>query len=174
MYVIIHDRVFWIYFIVTLFFIILGMGYILTSNDSQMIVISILWLLSNVALMIVVYHASINWGPVDPNNNTQICVVDPNSGCFEPDNRVWLFINIIFIALLILSVLWAGELRNDEGSPLRTMSGILILLGGLLLCELANGYKFVSNIYTNLYEFWLAVAYILIWFGLTLYIVITT
>jgi hypothetical protein len=172
MYTIINDRIFWIYFIVTLFFIILGMGAILTSNDPYMIIISILWLLSNVALMILVYHASVRWGPSDPNDiTTQICVVDANSRCFDPDNRVWLFVNILFIALLIVSLLWAGELGNKDAGPLRTMSGILILLGGLLFCGLASGREFMYNIYIT--PFWVSVGYLLIWFGLTLYVVIT-
>lgn len=164
MYVVIHDRVFWIYFIVTFFFIIIGVGSILSSTDPNLILISILWLLSNVALMILTYHASIKWGPVDPNNNSQICFVDNNSGCFDTGNRVWLFINLLFITLLIISTIWAGELRNQDGGPLKTTSGILILLGGLLLCRLNN------HIYSI--PFWVAIAYLIIWFGLTLYVII--
>lgn len=178
MYVIIHDRVFWIYFIVTLFFIIIGVGAILGSDDSNMIIIAILWLLTNVALMILVYHASVNWGPVDPDGNMQVCVVDSNSGCFESNNRVWLFVNILFIVLLIISTLWAGELGNKDAGPLRTMSGILILLGGLILCGLASGLISVAltqkSFYNiNIVPFWVAVGYLLIWFGLTLYVVIS-
>lgn len=179
MYVIIHDRVFWIYFIVTFFFIIIGVGSILTSDDPNLIVISILWLLSNVALMIIVYHASIKWGPIDPEDNSQICVVDSNSGCFDAGNRVWLFINVLFIVLLIISILWAGELRNQDGGPLRTMSGIVILLGGLILAALASSRldtEYFNTFSTNIYNmpFWIAVAYLIIWFGLTLYVVIST
>lgn len=179
MYFIIHDRVFWIYFIVTFFFIIIGVGSILASNDPNVIIISILWLLSNVSLMIIVYHASIKWGPIDPENNSQICFVDSNAGCFDTGNRIWLFINVLFIALLILSILWAGELRNQDGGPLRTMSGILILLGGLILSALASGRLnteyfdiFSANIYNI--PFWIAVSYLIIWFGLTLYVVISS
>lgn len=167
---IIHDRIFWIYFIITLFFIILGMGYILMSNDPYMIIIAIAWLLSNIALVIVVYHASVNWGPVNATNNSQICVIDPDSGCFEPNNRIWLFINIIFVILLIFSVLWAGELRNEEGSPLKDISGILILLGGLILSGLVSGYRYWYNLY--IVPFWISIAYLLIWLGLTLYVII--
>lgn len=167
MYTIIHDRIFWIYFIVTLFFTIIGVGSILGSNDPHIIIISILWLLSNVALLILIYHASINWGPVDPNNkNLQICFVDNNSKCFDANNRVWLFVNILFIVLIIISTLWAGELRNTNGGPLRGMSGVFILLGGLILCRLASG----PHIY--IIPFWVAIGYLLIWFGLTLYVVI--
>lgn len=169
---IVHDRIFWIYFIVTLFFIIIGVGCILSSNNEYMIVIAILWLLSNVALMILVYHASINWAPIDPESNMQICVADVNSGCFDANNRVWLLVNILFIFLLIIATLWAGELNNQDSGPLRTMSGILILLGGLVLCTLANGKSFTQNVYIT--PFWVAIVYLMIWFGLTLYVVLTT
>ena len=189
MYAIIHDRIFWIYFIVTFFFIIIGVGAIITSGDPYLVIISILWLLSNVTLMILVYHASVRWGPVDPDD-IQICVVDSNARCFDADNRVWLFVNVIFIVLLIISTLWAGELGNPDGGPLRTLSGVLILLGGLMLCAFATS-KFNSNKsfipfgesfsllgreFTNaMYSipFWVAVGYLLIWFGLTLYVVLS-
>ena len=147
------------------------MGAILSSNDPYMIIISILWLLSNVALMIIVYHASVRWGPVD-RNDVQLCVVDSDSGCFNENNRVWLFINVLFIVLLIIATLWAGELGNADAGPLRTVSGILILLGGLLLCALAGGNLFMYNIY--IVPFWMSVGYLLIWFGLTVYAIITT
>lgn len=166
MHIIMNDRIFWIYFIITLFFIIIGMVAILTSDDPYLIIISILWFLSNIALMILVYHASINCGPRNPINNEQICVADINSRCFDENNRMWLFVNLLFIVLLIFSVLWAGELRNTDESPLRTISGILIILGGLILCGLAN------NFTHYMYIFWVTISYLLIWFGLTLYVVI--
>ncbi len=160
-----NDRIFWIYFIITLFFIIIGMSAILTSDNPYLIIISILWFLSNVALMILIYHLSIDWGPKNSTNNEQICVADINSPCFNRNNRTWLLINILFIVILIFSVLWAGELRNNDDSPLRTISGILILLGGLILCGLT-----IENVY--MFPFLVAISYLLIWFGLTLYVTI--
>ena len=131
-----------------------------------MITIAILWLLSNILLMILIYHTSLKWSPNDCDQ--QICVIDTNSQCFDVDNRVWLFVNILFIVLLIVSTLWAGELGNVDGGPIRTMSGVLILLGGLVLAELAiDHYDFISL------QFWMAVGYLIIWFGLTLYIIIS-
>ena len=169
----IHDRIFWIYFIVTLFFVIIGLGSIITSNpviDNLyiMLIIALLWLLGNVSLMIIVYHASITWSPTD-DNDSLICVVDSNSQCFESNNRIWLFINILFISLLIISSLWAGELYNNDAGPLRTMSGILILLGGLILSVIVIDSRI--NSYMN--PFWISVIYLIIWFSLTLYVVIT-
>ena len=184
---IIYDRVFWIYFIVTLFFIIVGISSIISSSEPYMLVISILWLLSNVTLMIIIYHASITWAPINPyDENSVVCVVDMNSGCFDVSNRVWLFINVLFIILLILAILWAGELGNTDAGPLRTMSGVLILLGGLILSALCLG-QTVSPLgydvrsrsqwanYKPRYNipFWVSVAYLVIWFGLTLYVILT-
>lgn len=171
MYDVIHDRVFWIYFVVTFFFIVIGISSIVVSNNSALIAISIFWLLSSIALMIIVYQASIRWGPKDPfSEYSQICIIDTNSGCFDAGNRVWLFINLLFLALLIISVLWAAELGNSEAGPLRSMSGVLILLGGLLMARLA----ITGNIYFDVctIHFWIAVSYILIWFGLTLYVIL--
>jgi len=166
-YTILNDRIFWIYFIVTLFFVIIGLNFILSSTNSYMLIIGVIWLLTNVALMIMVYHASTIWGPTDENNvPTTICFVDYNSHCVEAGNNVCLFINIVFILLLIFSVLWAGELSNTENSPLRTMSGVLILLGGLLLCNLVKTKNLII-------PFWYGIAYLIMWFGLTLYVVIT-
>jgi hypothetical protein len=118
--------------------------------------------------MIIVYHASATWGPTNPDDeNSLVCVVDPNSHCFDANNRIWLFINILFIILLIISTLWAGELGNIDAGPLRAMSGILILLGGLVLCGLAY-----IRLYNYVTPFWVSVIYLLIWVGLTLYIVL--
>jgi hypothetical protein len=163
MYSIINDRIFWIYLIVTLFFLIIGVGSILMSNDPNFIILSVMWLLGNIALMIIVYHTSIKWGPPD----SQICFIDDNSGCFDSGNRVWLFVNFLFIALLIISILWAGELGNS--GSLNNMSGILILLGGLMLFQLLN-HKSKTN-YLNI-SFWICIFYLVIWFGLTLYSII--
>jgi len=172
----IHDRIFWIYFIITLFFVIIGMSSIIISMNQYMLIISVFWLLANVMLMIIIYHLSIKWGPTDPDNkDSLICVIDSNSGCFDISNRIWLFINILFIILLILSILWAGELNNPDNGPLRTMSGVLILLGGLILFSLST-YKIENNsIISKVPRFplWLSVGYLIIWFVLTLYVVIT-
>ena len=161
---IIQDRIFWIYFMVTLFFIIVGVGSIIASPDPNMLIISLIWLVSNVALMIIVYHESLTWGPTD-DQDSLICVVDSNSPCFEPNNRVWLLINVLFIALLIISLLWAGELSNPDAGPLKTMSGVLIILGGLVLCRIST-VRSVSYII----PFWVSLGYLAIWFGLTLYV----
>ena len=78
-----------------------------------------------------------------------------------------IFIDAIYLSLLVVSTLWAAELGNLDGGPLRTISGIFILLGGLLLFGLAtNNY----DMYTLSY--WVALAYIIIWVSLTLYVAI--
>jgi hypothetical protein len=168
MYDLLYDRIFWIYFIVALFFTILGIGYIITALDSYMLIIAILWLLSIVLLLIIIYHGSIYWSPGPPDD--PICVIDRNSQCFQPDNRTWLIINLLFVLLLILSTLWAAELSNPDAGPIRTLSGVLILLGGLILCSLSTDHTYL----TADIPFWSAVAYLFIWFGLTMYVTLTS
>lgn len=162
MYTIIYDRIFWIYFIVTFFFIIIGMTFILSSTVSYMIPISILWLLSNVFLMIIFYHASIRWQP----GSYDICVLDSNSECFNPSNRIWLFVHFLFILLLIFAVLWAGELGNTNASLIKSLSGIFILLGGLLLFKFSSVSQFTLPFYISIF-------YLLIWFILSFYVTVT-
>lgn len=157
----VEDRVFWIYFIIALFFIIIGIGIITTSDDPQVIIICILWVISIILLLMITYNLSINLGPTDT------CVVDSNSRCFEPNNRVWLFVNIIFVILLVLSLLWAGELKNSEGSPLKTTSGILIILGGILLCYLSTDRNLL-----NIHITFASVAFVIIWLILSLYVIV--
>lgn len=166
MYAIIEDRAFWIYFVVTLFFTIIGVTIIAASDDYYLILIVLAWMFSNVLLMILAYHASIKWGPICNNKYYQICFLDNNNHCFDPSYRTWFFINILFVLLLIVGVLWAGELINSDGSPLLTMSGVLMILGGLVLCNLVreNENKMLSPIA-------IAIIYLVIWFGLTFYVV---
>lgn len=167
MYDLLYDRIFWIYFIVALFFTILGIGYIITTLDSYMLIIAILWLLSIVLLLIIVYHGSIYWSPGAPDSPT--CVIDRNSRCFEPSNRTWLIINLLFVVLLILSTLWAAELSDPDAGTMRALSGILILIGGLTLCGLSTNHSYLEATI----PFWSSVAYLFIWFGLTMYIVLS-
>ena len=124
---IIYDRVFWIYFIIALFFVIVGMSLIMSSNDPYLIYVSVIWLIANVALIILAYQTSIVWGPKNSNNGELVCFVDKDSRCFDSKNRVWLFVNLIFIVILILQVLWASELYN-VGNYGRTLIGVFILI----------------------------------------------
>ena len=165
MYSLLQDRIFWIYFIIALFFVILGIGFIISSNDPHMLLIAILWLLSAVLLLIIVYHGSIYWAPGNIDN--LICVADNDSPCFEPSNRTWLIINLLFVVLFIIGTIWAAEFTNLNESSI--FSGVFILLGGLLLCALSTDYNYM----TAEIPFWSAVAYLLIWFGLIMYVVLS-
>lgn len=169
---VIDDRVFWIYFIVTLFFIILGLSMILSSGDPHAIILSVVWLISMVVLMVIVYDASRKWDPNRDDGSNQVCLLDSQSWCVTPSNKMWFVVNILFVLLLILSTVWAAELHNTESSPTGTISGVVILLGGLLLCGLtagANGSALHINS-TLTVPFWVAIVYLLLWLGLTLYI----
>lgn len=164
------DRVFWIYFIITLFFVIIGISSILSSANAYLVFISLVWLITNVCLMVLVYITSINWWK---NENSQVCppvtsITDPSSGCFKENNRIWLYINILFFLLLLASTIWASEINNTSDSLVKPICGILILLGGLLLANLTNFY-----VDTIIQPFWLAVTYLLLWTGLNIFIALT-
>jgi hypothetical protein len=160
--IILSDRIFWIYFIITIFVIIIGVTFIVTSSNlsnANLLILICLWIITNICLMIMIYLSSYRLGP------SGICVIDPDSNCFSYDNRIWLFVNIIYVLLLIISILWGCELNNTDPGPLRDMSGILILLGGILLIGLS-----IDRIYSVL--FWISFLYLLIWYILTLYTVL--
>ncbi len=161
-YAVFTDRIFWIYFIVACFFIIIGVSLIVASNDPHYILLTVLWVISIIALMIVVYYASI-----DCCYNKNLCFVDADVSCLQPNNYMWIFVNILFLALLILSCLWAGELNNADSGSLRYMSGILILIGGLILT--CHG---LTPSPSNIIPFLIAIGYIILWFGMTLYVVL--
>ena len=165
----INDRFFWIYFIVTLFFLIVGIFSLLSKVSIWII---LLWFLSNIALMIIVYHTSSWCAPID-NSGDLVCVIDNGSRCFDSQNRIWLLVNILFVMLLIMSVIWAS---SDDGSVI----GIIMLFLGLILLSLITKrieqkYSATGNIqsfYNYHVPFWMYVFYITIWTILTLYTII--
>lgn len=155
----VNDRIFWIYFIIVLAFIVIGVSSIITSTNSYVFAIVILWTLTNIALLIIVYHASI---------------ISVKADCCNSNNWSWLLINALFIIMLVISTLWASELNNPDSSTLRSMSGILLILGGLLLYAIIQSQienKYVDIIkYGSMISLWACVIYLLIWFCLTMYV----
>lgn len=159
---IIQDRIFWIYLIITLFFTIIGITFISHSNR-DIVIISILYLIANTSLLFIIYYAS------NHLQSDNVCIIDKNSDCFNPNNRIWLFINLIYIIILILSILWACELNNDNN--VKSISGILILIGALLICGLGIIRKYRDN-NILLSPFWYSIIYLSIWFVLTIYVLV--
>ena len=143
MYSIVDDRILWIYVIITLFFIIIGIGLIVSSNDANLISINILWLIAMLALMINAYY-----------------IYSENDSYFK------FFVVIIFISLLIISVLWTGELWNKNDNQLLIIFTILILLGGIILFNLRIEHNEINTI-----SYWSSLIFITIWLCLILYII---
>lgn len=141
MYNIVDDRIFWIYVIITLFFIIIGVGLIISSNDPNLIAINILWLISMLALMVSAYYIY--------NDN---------------DNYFKIFIIIIFISLLVISVLWTGELWNKNDNQLLIIFSVLILLGGFILFNLRTESDDINTV-----SYWSLLVFITIWLVLILF-----
>lgn len=151
MYTLLTDRIFWIYFIIVIFFIIIGVGLIISSTSNvNVIAISITYLISILILLIIVYYAYLL-----------------NSGNEQCNDYVGVFINVIFIVILVICTLWAGEVGNLEGGPLRSLSGVLIILGGIILFSLSN-----KNYDIYSFAYWATIIFIVIWFSLTLYVTI--
>jgi len=166
---IIHDRIFWIYLIITLFFIIIGVTSLIVSNDPYILSIIILWILSNIALLITIYHASLNWYPeklLYCKSDSQICET-----CFSGNKLIWILINVIFLVLLILAILCAGQFSDANPTILKSVSGIFILIGGLSLITIASHCK-ISGFSCFIIPFWSCVSYLIIWWGLTIYTII--
>ena len=160
------DRVFWIYFIVCLFIIIIGLIFIVRYDNSYYPALAVFWTLAMICLTLLVYYAASEWSPY---SDGQICVIDNKSDCFDSRNRMWLFVNLLFVIVLIFSILWAAELNNIDNSPLCAISGIIVLMIGLLLVKLAVG----RNDTYNVNGFWIGVLYLILWLGLTIYVVIS-
>ena len=140
---VINDRIFWIYVIITLFFIIIGVGLIISSNDANLISINILWLISMLALMISAYYI--------------YC---------DNENYFKIFVIIIFISLLVISVLWTGELWNKNDNQLLLIFSILIIIGGFILFVLKPQSDDINTI-----SYWSSLIYVTIWLCLILYII---
>lgn len=164
MYTIFNDRIFWIYLIITLSFIIIGFHYFLMNTIYY---ISIVWLLTMIFLMVVVYHISIMLAPVDTNSGIPVCVVDNNVDCLSKSNRLWVVINAVYFLLLILSVSWVYEFTNSFTHNTKPIFGIIIILLGIFLCKISY------NIYQNKYTvtFWAAFLFTFFWFCMTLYFI---
>lgn len=163
----IEDRIFWIYFIVTIFFIIVGTFSLIQTSSPWIIV---LWFLSNLALMIIVYHTTAWCAPMDTAGD-YVCVIDEDSCCFDPNNRIWLLINILFIILLVTSVVWAGAKENNVIGIIMLFLGLIFLI--LITKRIDEKYEH-SKVFTKCHiPFWMYVFYITIWTILTLNTIIT-
>ena len=147
-------RIFWIYFTFVFFFAILGTIYLLEIN----FYLTLIWILSKIFLVIIIYYSSINWAPVD-NNNNPICPFDVNSDIFNKKNRKWLFINILFVIILILSLLWAMQIKIDSNLIVNNIS-ILIIILGIVLYSLSNNIPLL--IYIFYFVSWFILAFIII------------
>jgi len=145
MYYIIDDRLFWIYLIIILVFVVIGISAIVGNTDSLISVIIILWIIVNVILLFLVYLAM------------TYAVHFSGINCF--------LLNCVFVFILIFSTLWASEFTYATGDTLRSMAGVLTILGALLFLVLIIPNKDINAI-------WLNIAYVFIWMGLTIYVTI--
>ncbi len=178
MYEIIDNRTFWIYFIITFIFIVIGNTFIVISDNYYKFVIMFTWMISNVLLLCLIYHSSYLLSPLiklkpcstsenylASNTYKDCCVIDSDSKCLEPKNRIWLYINILYIVILILSTVWATELNNVNAKGFLTCSGVIIIMGGLLL-SLHSDNDIINN--PSIFS----IGHLAIWFCLSIYVAI--
>ena len=178
MYEIIDNRTFWIYFIITFTFIVIGTTFILNSDNYYKFIIMFIWMISNVLLLCLIYHSSYLLSPLmklkpcsngeNPlleNTYRDCCVIDSDSKCLEPKNRIWLYINILYIILLILSTVWATELNNVNAKGFLSCAGVIIILGGLLLSS-HSGNDIIYN--PSIFS----IGHLTIWICLSIYVAI--
>lgn len=118
-------RRFWIYFIISLFFIIIGLTLSLNEvkylDSNTPIATVTIWIISSLLLFILVFQLS------------------EKSKFYSEKRKIieWSIINGIYVLYLILSIIWISELHNRSSSMLRTIMGVLIILGGLVLLRVS-------------------------------------
>ena len=142
MTVIIYDRIFWIYFIVMVFFLIIGLNFIITNTsltNSKAIIIGMFWAISIINIFIVIYFLT--------------HYITYQATCLESNNRSLLIINIIFILILILATIWTTDFKQP-------LLGVGVLIGSLIICAYSYPFPFV---------FWLALTFLLLWLSITFY-----
>lgn len=145
----VHDRIFWIYFIISLFFIIIGIKLIFESNILNRVIVSIPWIISNIILMILTYYITIDSCPL---------ILDYN----KKNLSIFNFQTFLLVVLLIISTIWIGELSNPNENLLLKVTNILMLLGGLII--VCFGIKLKQFDICNIL-FWIFVTvYLFIWF----------
>src|SRR3990167_7686308 len=101
-----YTRAFWIYFIITLLFVIIGLESLISASIPIWTIT--FWVLSQVFLMIAI-----------------------SESYKTSQNAVW--INSLFIIMLIVSYIWTYEVDSKENN-LDSITGIALLLVGLILC----------------------------------------
>ena len=141
----ISNRKFWVYFLIALFFTIVGISYISTYEIGFQPAILAFWILSNVMLFVIIYNVTEFW-------------------CSHNHQKVVRFSNVLYILILITSVVWTDSLNKKGNTGIENVSSILIILGGLLL------FGIIPGNYSPL-AFWAGLLYLAIWTGLTFYMV---
>lgn len=96
-------RVFWIYFIVTLFFLIIGLGSLFATTASLWLIGT--WTLATLLLMVAAYFTYLEF------------------------NQIW-WLTVLFVFMLIVSHMWTFEVTGRETD---TLASLTLVLAGLVL-----------------------------------------
>lgn len=145
------SRIFSIYLIISLFFVIVGLNFFFGTEFW----VPILWTLSNIFLLIIIYNFIINLNQSDSDNNI-LCLVDTNNNCFKSNKnfRSWVIINALYLIILVFTTMWAVE--KSQNSELTIPYSIVILI--LFFILYIFGYPHSSPII-----FWVFISNIVVW-----------
>lgn len=154
-YLFTKDRLFWVYCLVSLFFTILGVVYLSQSNGSYLI---FPWVISNMCLLYCIYILSIAYMPsiscFDLQNREDIT-------CSIKSSWKWIIVNLIYLAILIIGLLWCTDYSNPQAGIFRSISVILVIIGGLSLLAFGRNVEKSYNYYSPF--FWTMTFFLLIW-----------
>lgn len=150
----VDDRIFWIYCLISLFFTILGVVYL--SQSGQYLILP--WILANGCLLYCAYVLSLAYAPFSNCSNIELY---DEKGCIYKSSWMWIFVNLIYLAILVVSLLWCTEYSNEQAGLFRSTSTILVIIGGFALLALARNFEKKYNYFSPF--FWLIIAFILIW-----------
>lgn len=150
----VQDRVFWVYCLVSLFFTILGIVFLSYNNKGTYLIFP--WTVGNICLLYCVYMLSLSYIPF------QICTARVlDNPCLIKSSWKWISVNVIYLAILIISLLWCVDYGNPQAGIFRSISVVLVLIGGLALLAF---YRDVEKYYNYVSPFfWTLVGFLLVW-----------
>lgn len=137
-----QTRILSIYALISLFFTILGVVYLVSSVQI------VFWILSNICLWLAIHDL-----------------------CYHINNKtVWVLINLLYLAILIIGLVWCGEFNNSQNNTFRNIAPIIIVLGGLTM--IGTFIKYNSDNSYGSPTFWFLVYFTLIWIVSAIYTVV--
>lgn len=119
-------RVFWIYFIVTLFFLIIGLGSLFATSAPLWLILT--WTLATLLLMVATYFTYLEF------------------------NQIW-WLTVLFVFMLVVSHMWTFEVTDRQTD---TLASLTLVLAGLVLTLNVTKYPVAFWCLVGYLLFWFA------------------